>query len=65
MLSSLKNIVWFVMFREQLDNADNQRDPVKYKQLIQQVIFYMTKGIDMTPLFMTIVKVDFHNGLLA
>ena len=46
------------MLRDELNNGENQRNPVKYKQLIQQVIFYMTKGIDMTPLFMTIVKVN-------
>lgn len=42
--------------KDELNKAENQRNPVKYKQLIQQVIFYMTKGIDMTALFMTIVK---------
>ena len=50
--------------KEQLDNAESQRNPVKYKQLIQQVIFYMTKGIDMTPLFMTIVKAAATKDLL-
>ena len=50
-------------FRDELNNSENQRNPVKYKQLIQQVILYMTKGIDMTPLFMTIVKVGLHNML--
>ncbi|XP_028393363.1 AP-4 complex subunit beta-1-like [Dendronephthya gigantea] len=42
--------------KDELNKAENQRNPAKYKQLIQQVILYMTKGIDMTPLFTTIVK---------
>lgn len=41
-----------------LNNSRNQRNPAKYRELIKQVILYMTKGIDMTPLFATIVKVS-------
>ncbi|XP_046860504.1 AP-4 complex subunit beta-1-like [Xenia sp. Carnegie-2017] len=42
--------------REKLNVDGRQRNSEKYVELLQQVIFYMTKGIDMTSLFPVIVK---------
>lgn len=53
-----------ISFSLSLNDAQNQRNPAKYRELIQQVILYMTKGIDMTPLFATIVKVRTWQGCI-
>lgn len=41
-----------------LDQADTQREPKKYRQVVQKVIACMTLGMDMSSLFMRMIKVN-------
>lgn len=41
-----------------LDEAAIQRDPAQYKKVIQRVIACMTLGMDMSSLFMQMIKVN-------
>lgn len=41
-----------------LDEAAIQRDPTQYKKVIQRVIACMTLGMDMSSLFMQMIKVN-------
>lgn len=40
-----------------LDQADSERDLKKYRQVVQKVIACMTLGMDMSSLFMRMIKV--------
>ncbi|KAK3736104.1 hypothetical protein QZH41_013529 [Actinostola sp. cb2023] len=46
------------------DQADTQRDPKKYKQVVQKVIACMTLGMDMSSLFMRMIKAGATNDLI-
>ncbi len=55
--NALLTIESYLFFRALLRSADLQKDLVKYREVVQKVIMYMTLGVDVSPLFSEMIMV--------
>lgn len=51
--------------KKSLQSAEVQRDASEYKKVIQKVISCMTLGMDLSSLFMDMIKVSLKDSLRA